>query len=118
METITFDTYISWDATRREKGLPEPRIIFSVPVHTDLRPHLSKADQAFISCYYRNLKFKYSTLKKGTAIRLTAEIETGPRGGETLHIKELEVLSPSQPRSPAASRPYRPPSCAAGKRKS
>jgi hypothetical protein len=97
METITLETTIAYPAKRRGSEGEEPRIIFTIPTHSDLFPYLAASPPKAISCYYRNLKFKYGTLTKGTPIKLTAIIEQGKRGGITLHIKELELTGPTVP---------------------
>jgi len=93
-QTITLETTIAYPAKRRGSEGEEPRIIFTIPCHADLLPYLATPPKA-VSCYYRNLRFKYGTLTKGTPIKLTAIIEMGKRGGLTLHVKELELTGPT-----------------------
>lgn len=93
--TITFETNIAYPAKRRsgKSEDEQPRIIFTIPTHSELLPFLSEKPPKTVTCYYRNLKFKYGSLSRGTAIKVTAEIEYGKRGGVTLHIKQLELIS-------------------------
>lgn len=97
METITIETTIAYKAKRRGGEGEEPRIVFTIPAHTDLLPYLASSPPKAVPCYYRNLKFKYGTLTPGTAVKLTAIIEYGKRGGVTLHVRELEVLGQTVP---------------------
>lgn len=90
--TITLETTIAYPAKWRMKD--DDRIItFTIPCHSDLLQYITKPPKC-IQCYYRNLRFKYGTLTKGTSIKLTAEIDRGSRGGIQLHVKELEVTGP------------------------
>ena len=89
-QTITIETTVAWPAKWREKD-GERVIYFTIPMHGVLAPYLATSPKA-IPCYYRNLRFKYGTLTKGTWIRLTASIDKGKRGGVQLHLKELEVI--------------------------
>ncbi|MCE7061232.1 hypothetical protein [Dyadobacter sp. CY343] len=91
--TITLETTVAYPGKWRLKD-EERLITFTIPTHSELLPHLGNKPPKSISCYYRNLKFKYGTLTRGTPIRLTAEIEYGKRGGAALHIKQLEVIGP------------------------
>lgn len=95
METITIETTVAYKASRRGSEGEEPRIVFTIPTHSELLPYLATPPPKSTSCYYRNLKFKYGTLTAGTPIRLTAEIERGTRGGVTLHVKKLELTGPT-----------------------
>ena len=90
--TITLETTVAYPAKWRTKD-NERIIAFTIPCHSDLLPYLPKSPKS-VQCFYRNLRFKYSTLSAGTAIRLTAVIEWGKRGGVQLHIKELEIIGP------------------------
>jgi hypothetical protein len=90
-QEITLETTVSWPAKWREKD-GERMILFSIPMHADLLKEIGGQGPNAVNCYYRNLRFKYSTLTKGTAIRLTANIDKGKRGGVQLHIKELEIM--------------------------
>lgn len=93
-QTITLETTIAYPAKRRGAEGEEPRIIFTIPTHSELMQYLGEKPPKAISCYYRNLKFKYGTLTRNTPIKLTAIIEHGKRGGLILHIKELELTGP------------------------
>lgn len=97
METITLETTIAYPAKRRGSEGEEPRIIFTIPTHCDLLPHLGAKPPKAISCYYRNLKFKYGTLTRNTPVKITAIIEHGKRGGLLLHVKELELIGATVP---------------------
>jgi len=90
--TITLETTIAYPGKWRVKD-DERMIVFTIPCHSDLLSLLPKPPKT-VQCYYRNLRFKYGTLTRGTAIRLTATIDFGKRGGVQLHIKELEVIGP------------------------
>lgn len=87
---ITLETTISYPGKWRQKD-EERMITFTIPTHSDLMPYLRKPTKS-IQCYYRNLRFKYSTLTRGTSIKLTASIDFGARGGLQLHVHELEVV--------------------------
>jgi len=99
MDTITLETHIAYPARRRAPKADDeqPRIVFIIPTHSDLLPFMQAPPPRTVSCYYRNLKFKYGTLTRGTPIRLTADIELGTRGGVTLHIRHLELTGPTAP---------------------
>lgn len=102
MDTITLETTIAYPAKRRTVKLSgadeqETLLIFTIPTHSELLPYLPAKFPQAVSCYYRNLKFKYGTLTANTPIRLTANIERGKRGGLTLHIRELELTGPTVP---------------------
>ena len=90
-QEITLTTTVSWPAKWREKD-GERMILFSIPMHADLLGQIGGKGPASVNCYYRNLRFKYGSLTRGTAIKLTANIDKGKRGGVQLHIKELELI--------------------------
>jgi hypothetical protein len=93
-ETVQIITSIAYPPKGWRDRNDEKRLEFTIPTHSDLIPYLRKPDAKSVNCYYRNLKCKYSQLRRGTPIRIEAEIEVGARGGLLLHIKSLDVLNP------------------------
>lgn len=90
--TITLLTTVAYPAKWRMKD-DERLITFTIPYHSDLGQCAAKPPKS-VQCYYRNLRFKYSSLTKGTSIKLTAVIDRGSRGGIQLRVKELEINGP------------------------
>lgn len=89
---ISLETWVSYPArtANTDDGL---RVEFSIPIHMDLLPFMN-ASRTQILCKYRVRKgFTWGQLGNQAHIRIKGYVETGPKGGQYFHCKEVEILA-------------------------
>ncbi|OIN55637.1 hypothetical protein [Arsenicibacter rosenii] len=90
-KTVEIETWVSYPArtVNAEDGL---RVEFSIPVHMDLLPFMN-GPRTQLLCKYRVRKgFTWGQLGNQAHVRIKGYVETGNRGGQYFHCKEVEIL--------------------------